>query len=241
MMRRLNLLFAAQYFFYQAYTQSIGGVNNATSLDMNLNNYGFITELKPERLAKVTGNSYYYEQWLQGNIRIDNGIEIKDKPVRFNMRDNILEVKDGNRVVGIEGRRVAYFLLHLPDGSNGEFYQSSEYNFGGTRLYGFLNFIVRGDWSLVSHEFIEEVKSAYIPSLDAGHNEVSLVKKKRMLLLKNKELTEITKNKKDFIAKFPDPVADYIKSEKLNLKETADLITLVNFLNSTPALGSGTP
>ncbi len=191
---------------------------------------------KPFMLTKyakvVEGSAFFKENFLNGKVVLDNGIEFKNQLLKLNLLDNQIHYLDNKKqemVATASVREVVlfdslFFLYHFfihSDFLKGE-------NKPGTGWYERLS---TGKAFLLK-QYKKELKES--PLYGSATTELSITTQPRYYVLnggkwnqvkKLKNISELLSDKKTELSKF-------IKDQKLDIESEENLIALVNFYNS---------
>ena len=225
----LLIVFSSSALFSQ---NSIGG-NETRGMDMNTYPYGTIAEIGFIS-SKTIGSYYLNDNWLIGSIKLTSGEDISDYPLKLDLENNYVEIKTDKGIKILQGRRVKNFSWF--DGvSTREFININEVDSKEAHSDGFLQILETGDdWSLYKKYSTKLVEGNYIAALDAGNPNNKIVKNEDYLLSNTEQVFELPKSKKKFASLFAgkeEEVLDYIKENRINLKDEKDLIKLIEFVN----------
>lgn len=213
------------------FAQVVGGVQTK-GMDMNAQPFGFVKQISADT-KEVVGNVYLNE-WSLGTVEFINGSKLGNKMIRYNIENDFLEIKLDGVVKGAEGRNVVNFLIFNGDVEQ-RYVRASNFKFNGTSLVGFLQELHVGNYSLYSKTNVKLVKGTYVAALDMGEEDDEYSKKTIYYLGKNKELTEVSSNKKKFASNFTGiegKVLEFIDESDLILKREADLIKVISYINT---------
>jgi len=214
--------------------QVVGGVQSK-GMDMNTRPYGFVKEIKAEPNA-IIGNTYLHEGWFFGSIEFINGALLADKGIRYNIKADVVEIRLDAILKGSDGKNVKRFeLLNSLTQEKEQYVSASDFIINNTKLVGFLRELKVGYYSLYSKTTVILIKGSYVRALDMGEEDDEYRKQTTYYLAKDKELIELSTNRKRFASVFFDSeteILKYIKEHNLSLKNERDLIKIVSFVNS---------
>lgn len=182
-------------------------------------------------LSKIKGSPYENDAFILGKAANKKTNDSKPYYLRYNIYNDIIEVKEENSTIGliqslniyavINNREYHYEIYSDDNEKTDEGYFISLYKSEKVNVY-----------KRKIKEFIEEqpakdsFRQATPPSFK--DSEQFYFKKGRVLIL-------ISTKKKEFIKNFPEhknEITSYIKSEKINLKSEKDLIQLFKYYES---------
>lgn len=195
---------------------------------------GMMSEIKrPER--GIDGNTYLDEIWMPGKIDFISGQVLENKPMRYDILMDQVEVNLDGVLRGVSGKNVKSFsLFNKEKMSYDVFVNGNQYQLAGTKLTGFFKVISSGEWSLLEKTEVVYIKPTYNAALDVGAQEGKYVKKSKFYMAQETSVFLVAKNKKEFLKSFnekSEDVAAFIKQEDLSIKRTEDLERIADFLN----------
>ncbi|RAV99912.1 hypothetical protein [Pseudochryseolinea flava] len=214
--------------------QSVVGGIQGKGLDMQTAPNGYVTGLPLAPLARE-GNYYLFDEWSTGTIYLES-VKIENHYFKYDIKLNQMEIKLGNEVKVLDGRRVKQFDLVTAEGSK-TFINAAEFKLNGTPLIGFFNVIADGTWKVLSKTDTKIQKSTYVSSLDAGDRKEKIVKDVRYFIAQDSNLIDPKKIKKktvhDIFKNQPENVRQQIIDSNFNTKSIVGLTSLVSLLNSS--------
>ena len=199
----------------------------------NLNSIGdlqyYVRTNNPAHSA-AEGSRYLSDEFLPARI---NNIQ-ETQLVRFNVPDNIVEVKkSNNEIMGLS--IVVGYVIKLQDGS-AKIYETHEYinKEDQTQTSFFEKIYQEGDFKLYLKENIKftpakPAKSGYEPAKPAKFSKGNNTFYVLGFGNKDKKLTALPKKRKALLPLFGEHASEIgkkIKSEKLDLKKSEDLTTV---------------
>jgi hypothetical protein len=197
--------------------------------------YAFVTELPPAP-GQTVGDYYLEDEWLLGNVLLTDSLKLESLYFRYNLKDDVLEIRTDSDVKVLPGRRVLRFDWRQNQSLlDGEYLRADGYELNATHLDGFLKVIQSGEYSLVSgHEF-RLIPGNYNTALNVGERNDRIVKEEVYYIMCKRRLLKVDANKKKFaeeLEKFTNREwKEYMKSKKVNPKEVEDLLLMTNALN----------
>lgn len=202
----------------------------ASGIDINTSIGGFISEIAANEVSEK-GSVYLFDDWMPSKVKID-GKHYAGIKLNYNLLNGKFEYKDGNRIMQIESRNIE----EVQDAFDNIFVESKNFKlFEGSQLLGICKLSApKNKWNLVTHYSLSITEANYVASLDVGNKERTYGKKDVSYLLSGVTLYEVVGNRKKFAAQFGDQaemVLAEIKNQSINLKDHADLIRLIRFLN----------
>lgn len=187
--------------------------------------------------AGTKGDYYLNPHWQDGFITLKTGQTIQKYPLKYDIENDMLEIKANKEVKILRGERVASFTWKdAVSQQEVQFINSHAYKLEGTPLLGFFELVVDGDVQLLSKVEADVKDPTYVEGLDVGKRYSEIVKKEVFYLSdESKALTKI-KKKKDlwqYFGEEKNAVKQYMKEQKLGVNDKADLAKIVSFFNET--------
>lgn len=191
---------------------------------------GLIDEI-PLKPIETSGSFYLNEEFQIGNILLKNRREIKNYPIKYDLKYNRMEINAGNIIKVLNCEDIYNFYIF---GDNEE-YRNVDYFDETNDLGGFFQIIASGSVSLLQHTDIKIMPANYVPETDTGRRSDKIVKTDSYFFSKGKRVFEITGRKNKDLDIFGDresQVKEFVQDEKISFKNENDLVKLVSFYNS---------
>ncbi|MEZ5044950.1 MAG: hypothetical protein R2828_33940 [Saprospiraceae bacterium] len=183
--------------------------------------------LTEKRYNNTQGTPYFYKDWSKGTL-----YDIKDQPlahthINFNGESGLLEIKEGEKVIQL----------------NQNLYNRIEITTEGQK-HVFINRVTpldltyyRAIYQSEVMQFLEkfesELKEEEVATYGASKFRSKFVNRTKSFLFKDGKLNEINRNNKKVVEFLQSPkLNSYLKKNKLNVKEDADLIKLLAYYES---------
>lgn len=186
--------------------------------------------------GKVVGDNYLDAEWNRSRIMLyDKNKVIDGYPVRYNIKEQTLEIKSRGGVKVLEASRVkSLALIDSVSGKQRFFINGREYKQGNGVLSGFLEVLSDGAMPLFKRTTIVEKDPNYIPAFDVGSRDTKILKKEVLFYSKQKDLLKVG-GKKSIIAAFGehgDAVEQYIKQNRTDLNDERSLAGVFDYYNT---------
>lgn len=174
-------------------------------------------------------NAFITEDWEQADLISANNQIVSKYLLKYDPYVQKIYLKNGSDMIAIPPTYIKGFILKT---------SSKDRSFEKFKLEGktfeFLELIEKGEISLYKRFETSLLRSNYNPLLDAGNFNDRVIIKEKYFLYKDENFTELpSKRKKSlkyFISK-NSKCKDFIKKNKLNLKNEEDLVRILKFLN----------
>lgn len=195
-----------------------------------------VFDLRPR---KQEGTFYFSDNWMEGAVLYKNGKVLTDHKIRYNQKDNSIEIQSHIGILTLPGYYIQEFTIQKVDdeGSVKErlrFINPSNFNKGGYALnIGFLQEIYLEKMGLFSAHKAEVVRPDHVPILSTGSTRSRVIKIKRFFMYDGKQLVEIPRNKAKIIALFESyrsGIKEFLKKEKINVKSKKGLLAMIRWL-----------
>jgi len=189
------------------------------------------------KMRSSRSSDFLIKEWLQGSIVLFTEDEISERQIRYDLRNNRVEIEDEERIRVLEGFQVKEFHLleEPPEVStylNCASFESEEW------LSGFFKVLVLGKLSLfVRYELPDEetyVNTSPRDRILTDKQEWEEKLKEKVFIGEAKEAYMLPASKKEILNFFGDQqgrIEKFAKENKLNLKNRNDLIKVVTFFN----------
>ena len=196
--------------------------------------FGTVKTTNKDPQADGSKSVYLVDEWVNSNIYLRQAAGsnmIENIPIKVDLLTNSIELQSPTGVKVLSLSKVDKFEWVNPANGKHEAYTNCGKVEGG-KLSGFC--VVSGDEvKLIRHHHVQVIKPDYNVALDVGSKEERTIKKTTLYLVKNQRFVEYSK--RSVYALMEDKqrqVKDFVKKNKLNLNEEADLNTLVDYYNS---------
>jgi len=189
----------------------------------------------PSKQARQ-GSPYLFDKWTKGAIYIKSlDKHYNFDSIRFDIMRNDVEFKMNRSIKVIRDREVQEFsITNATTGNIMQFVRLDKFDYERVPLVGFGQIVTQGEVTLVKRFYTEFKRANYNPALDLGDRFDSILQKAKYYFTHRNKIYEV-KGKKDLI-KFYEAqgidVKKYLKQNKTNLKNEAQLVALVNHFNS---------
>lgn len=185
--------------------------------------------------GKRVTDFYFDKYWNKSTIEIYATEKTLDGYwVKYDMKNNFIEVIFGNRVrvLTCDKVKVLIWLDSLTQKPR-YFVNPKELEKNLTEV-GLMELLVEGNYQLVKRIELILRKPDYIPALNLGSRDESLIRKTHLYVAAKGVLTEI-KNKNDLFSvkeESRSALSDFMKMNKLSINREEDLARIVVYLNS---------
>lgn len=193
------------------------------------------TDYKPVKLIDYTnmeGTPYLYEDWQTGNVTLTNGVSNKEPMMlKLNMVNDVVSFKDketGQELEFVEP--VQEFSLNV--GTSTRHFKSGFKNIDGIAPTAFLEVLSDGKAQLLKRN--NKIVFEQQP-IGSATKERTFIEKTKYYLVIDGKATVVKTDKKSVLAALGDrhdQLEEYIKTNKVNFKDDAQLGKLVDYYNS---------
>lgn len=186
--------------------------------------------------GETIGDYYLSADWRNSNLLLfEDEKVIQGYPVKYNIKADELEIKSASGVKVLRGAKVKSFVMADPQKSSPVFYVNvKRYGAAANGLSGFFEVAADGKVPLLKHVDIEIKKPDYSEALNVGSRDERILKKITFYHAVDNKLYKISKNRKKFIAAFPDKreqVSKFISDNELSLNEEEHLVRIYEYYN----------
>lgn len=184
----------------------------------------------------VTGSLYLNDYWNIGSIKLKSNTILSNYSLKYDLGNNNLEIKDGDSIKICTLRLLDSFYwreVGQPDSVlyvNADRFSLTDYE----RVIGVLRVISFGKINLYSRSHIEILSPTYNAALNVGDRNKKAVKRRNFYLSRYNNLVEI-ESKKQLLSYFSDEaiqIENYMRKNKLKIKNEEDLKQIIDFYNS---------
>ena len=202
----------------------VKGQNLRSDHVIDRNSGGFMEfQTKPETIESV----YMADEWSSGKVLLKSGEEIANLPIRYDLKNNLLEIKTDagikvagfTKLKGFEVDRIA---------EKQTFFNAA--GLGIAELTGLVEELVKGKTSLYSKPYLEVLPSNYNAALNVGSKTDQFLKKEKLLLVQGNTVTDVTKSGKKILGLFGEQskaVEQFVKENNLSYKNREDLRKII--------------
>jgi hypothetical protein len=177
-------------------------------------------------------NVYLSNEWSTGILSLKNGSSFQNLQLRYDIKNDYIEVKlpTGVRIISVD--QLSGFAL----GSN-----SAPRNFVVARsispgLSGVAEVLVRGEHSLYMRYVLQVTRANFNPALNIGSKVETYQIRKQILVVSADGFVDITKiNKRKNPFTVNDKVSRYIDEQRLDVRNLNDLVLIVAYWNEIGA------
>lgn len=172
------------------------------------------------RYTKVEGSPYLFDEWSEGTIYSSNGEILQHPAVNFNGQNGKIEIRElDNKIIALNA--MLYNKIEIEaDGQKHVF---------SNRLQGpadltYYRVIYGGDGLYFLEKFESDIKEEDVANYGVSKSRNRFVRSAKNYLLQDGKLEFTPRSTSKILKLFnSSPLDKYVKKEKLNLKEDADL------------------
>lgn len=227
------IAFLQSIIVFQTFSQS---ANNALTKEQ-FQDYNFIPgnfmRSLPGRAPEINGSFYIDDEWSKGTIYLMKGMKTEPLPLKYDVMNNIVEIKHEDKIKVLEGYEISKFVLQQK-GEDALFSNVKNYK-GGESLKGFIKIMATGTMMVGLHTSATLSKPNYNVALNVGDKDAKVIKKDKLYIITNGAIQEIPGKKSDFLSTFGDKASDiekFMASKKYSFKNREELILIIQYYNS---------
>lgn len=197
--------------------------NGGTSRIMN------IQSKPPETKSSV----YYNDNWYIGTIKLFSGEEIKDYPLKYDMKMNQIDIKVNETVKVVSIGAVEEIEWVKTNGQVESLINLS--NLDNVNIHGLFTVISEGKLSLYKKVELELLESNYNIAVDAGNEDNTYLKKNRYYIYSDNKIHSIKIRKNKILKKFKEKaeqVEEYAEANNLKFNDDNDLKLIFEYYNN---------
>jgi len=197
---------------------------------------GIIETWNLEKSNIVAGSFFINQDWYIGDVRLTDGRALTKVPLKYNLRDNLLHILDGNNEIRvINSAKIAEFeWFNFEDKKNNRYVNCNDYQVNHFGLVGVAELLVEGKANLLVYRVLEIQKGMYSVIHDAGQkNDEYIINENHYISLG--EVMYLIKNKKSLEGIFKEQQAQmekFIKANHFKVKNEEHLSEIVRYYNS---------
>ncbi len=198
---------------------------------------GIIETWDLERSNVLEGSFFVNENWYVGDVKLYDGRELENVPLKYNLRDDYLHILDNNNeMVGvIQLYKIAKFeWFNMEEKKNKRYINCMNYKVNDTHLTGIAELLIDGKADLLIYKELDLLKGTYSLIHDAGQKNDEYVINDHYYIYIDDNMHHI-KNKKslqEIFKSHQNKMDNYIKANHLRAKNEKDLQEIVNYFNS---------
>ena len=198
---------------------------------------GIIETWDLERSSILEGSFFINDNWYVGDVKLYDGRELENVPLKYNLRDDFLHILDNyNEVAGvIKLAKIATFeWFNMEEKKNKRYVNCLDYKVNDTHLTGVAEILIEGKADLLIYKELDLLKGNYSLIHDAGQKNDEYVINDHYYICIDETMHHI-KNKKSLLGIFEshqEKMDQFIKANHLRAKNENDLQEIVNYYNS---------
>ena len=198
---------------------------------------GLIPEVTPLRQDADVMKMFLEDDWYIGDVKSFEGEFIINKPMKYEIIRNRLEMQIDGQIMGLSHRHVKSFeWFNVSDNRRAVFLNCKDLLFKDAGLIGFLEILSEGKITLSSHKTVKIFQGNSSTSVTGSHRKDDIFIKEQFyysidggliaqLPKKRRDILKIFKDKKDTIKQF-------VNWNGLVFKRKEDLIKIFDFYNT---------
>jgi len=198
---------------------------------------GIIEAWDLERSNILEGSFFINDNWYVGDVKLYDGRELENMPLKYNLRDDFLHILDNNNeMVGVIklDKIAAFEWFNMEEKKNKRYVNCLDYKVNDTHLIGVAEILIDGKADLLIYKELDLLKGNYSLIHDAGQKNDEYVINDHYYICIDETMHHI-KNKKSLLGIFEpyqEKMDQFIKANHLRAKNENDLQEIVNYYNS---------
>ena len=189
-----------------------------------------VSTIAPSDQHQRSSSPYYINNWIKGQITFDGGTEHEYIPLKYNVYDNQLVVRQDGEPVTVKRDEVRGFIIGPASIGNLARFQKAQYidNFDVVPQEQFVQLIYQSESKLLAVHKKEQ--------LDSAESKYSETQTTFYYMSPEGEVTAFEPGKETMLKLFADKraaVQQFIEEEKIDFDSIQDITTVVAFYDST--------
>lgn len=189
--------------------------------------------------ASLEGDFYLNSDFRPGRFELSVSPKVyADMNIRYDLRNNLIEINYDDGIRGLDGNKVKYFELMDAKGQYTRYIHVNRLGLKGNVVPDdtFLQVIIADNIPLYSYEKVYIKKADYNVALNIGNRNDQIYKKPVYVSVVNGEAVELSKGKNSNVfTLLPGKEAElkaYAKENKIKVKELEDYLAIIRKMNS---------
>ncbi len=209
------------------------GADRGKGIDINTHALGFITEI-PMASHRTVGSSYLYEQWVPSMLDFGKNGTVEGLYIRYDIMNYVFDIRLSDKVKTIDGRYIEKFTVKDSLGNGHQYVNCNQFKSGSMQMIGFFEILSEGKYRLLKKTEIIIIESNYVQALDLGEKDDEISQKSFFYIARDEEVTKVPSSRKLMAEAYPEieGLAHFLKSNKINLRKSADLKKVVQIMNN---------
>lgn len=194
-------------------------------------NYTNIKSKPPE----YKGSVYIDDNWHTGRLKLFSGEEIRNYPLKSDLRLNEINIKVGDNIKVISFAAIKEFNWINSIGYEENFVNCSLYSKHSNKLIGFFNILYDGKILLLKKTNLKLLESNYVGPLVAGDKDNEYILENKYYVYKNDKLYSIKKNKRKILKILNDKneeIKKFASENNLKFKNDYDLSKIFRYYDN---------
>lgn len=183
---------------------------------------------------KAKASVHYSNEWQTGSIYLFSGEEIKNYPLKYDLRMEVIEIKLATDIKVIATAAIKKVEWHNVAANSTEVFMNCN-NYIGPHNVGMYKIISEGKILFLKKTDLEVLESNYNPALSVGNKKSKYVKEAKYYISEQGKIKLIKKRKKRILKLFGDnaeKVEIFAKENNLTFRNETNLVKIFNYFNS---------
>ena len=190
------------------------------------------TQYNVRDLDGINGSAFLFDDWQKGEVILQDGTSFKDLDLKYDDYKDKVYYKDDNGETMILTVPVKSFAISTPDGGSPLHFENGFSGVPGSTITSFFIVLGKGKTHVLKrmNKSVEE-RLEFPVTTPIKHFESST----QYFLWSAGKATQVKQDKKSILAALGSKQSDldaYIKQNKLNTKDDADLAKLITYYNT---------
>jgi len=189
-----------------------------------------------QKPPETKGSFYFNKNWYNGTIKLFSGEEIRNYPLKYDMKYNQINIKAKNDIKIISIGAVKEIDWTDDKGIEQKLINCAVYTKNNSNVLGFFQILSEGKILLLKKTNLKLLNANYNGTVVAGNKDNKYIKEYKYFVYKNNKIIKIRKRRKNILKTFnnqANKIEKFVKQNNLSYKKEYDLIKIFNFYNST--------
>lgn len=215
--------------------QSFAQLNGNASV-YNRQTSSILQDLRKKPNNPRAKNYYHYQDWFVGDVTLNNEGVLRNKPIRYEILRNHMEISANNEVLVLEARKIKSFqIVNTRSYRTIKFIPCAQFDLGEEKIIGFFEVLSDGEIQLLSHKSIVVFGATQSVALSGSHRENDVFINERFFIARDGKIQEVAKRRKKDLLAFgtkADQVRKFANKNGLVFKRKEDLVEMVDYYNT---------
>jgi len=228
-MKKISFIIISFMIFINVFAQ------NPNDAIIVFNSGGATTSIDLKSKPPETKGSYYYNnEWFTGTIKLFSGEEIRNYPLKYDMRLNQINIKTDLNVKIVSIGAVKEIIWLTNKGQNEKLVNCVTF-VNKNNIIGFYQILSEGKITFLKKTKLKLLSSNYNGTVVAGDKADKYIKEDDYFIYTGSTIIPIRKNKRKILQILKNnskEIENFADQNKLSFKKESDLLKIFNYYNS---------